>query len=222
MPNYTKTVNFAAKDALAPGTLAKRILGSEIDTELNNISTAVASKLDASALNTSLPLGSLIMYPSVTAPSGWLVCNGQEVSRSSYSALFSLLGTTFGSGDGSSTFNLPNYNNRLPVGAGGLYAAGAQGGSKDSVLVQHTHVATVNDFGHSHNLTLDVWRGANAQNLGPAWGGGDRRDATNVTRSTEGSVTTGITVSNSTEGVSGSDANMPPYLGIYFIIKATT
>lgn len=55
------------------------------------------------------PVGSIIPYGGVTAPSGWLVCQGQEVSRNTYAELFSVIGTTFGSGNGSTTFNVPKY-----------------------------------------------------------------------------------------------------------------
>lgn len=165
------------------------------------------------------PTGGLMMWPTASPPTGWLLCNGQAVSRVTYAALFAILGTTFGVGDNSTTFNLPNYTNRVPVGAGDLYSPAAIGGSKDAIVVSHTHTATVTDPGHTHTTTLDVWRGANASNTGPAWGGGDRRDATNVTN-TSASRTTGIAVSNSTEGSSGTNANMPPYLAIYYIIKA--
>jgi hypothetical protein len=73
-------------------------------------------------IQNSVPAGAVMMWTSNAAPSGWLLCNGQAVSRTAYTALFALIGTTFGVGDNSTTFNLPNYNNRTAVGAGGLYA----------------------------------------------------------------------------------------------------
>jgi microcystin-dependent protein len=165
------------------------------------------------------PTGTLTMWSTGTAPTGWLLCNGAAVSRATYAALFAVIGTTFGAGDTTTTFNLPDYRDRMPIGANTIAASiGATGGSKDATLVSHTHTATVTDPGHTHTTTLDVWRGANPANVSAAWGGGDRRDATNVI-GTSNSRVTSITVANSTEGSSGTNANMPPYLGINFIIK---
>ena len=80
------------------------------------------------------------MWPTATAPSGFLLCNGQTVSRSTYAALFAILGVVFGSGDGSTTFTLPDYRNKTVLGAGDLYAVAATGGSKDAVVVSHQTV----------------------------------------------------------------------------------
>jgi hypothetical protein len=68
------------------------------------------------------PTGSIAMWPTATAPSGFLLCDGSAVSRTTYANLFALFGTTFGTGDGSTTFNLPNFISNLPIGAGGTYA----------------------------------------------------------------------------------------------------
>jgi microcystin-dependent protein len=172
-----------------------------------------------SAVASGVPTGVLTMWSTGTAPTGWLLCNGAAVSRTTYAALFAVIGTTFGAGDTTTTFNLPDYRDRMPIGANTIAASiGATGGSKDAIVVSHTHTATVTDPGHSHSMTLNVWRGSNAGNTNPAWGGGDRQDATNKTQATT-TVGTGISVSNSTEGSSGTNANMPPYLGINFIIK---
>jgi len=165
------------------------------------------------------PSGTLTMWPTGTAPSGWLLCNGAAVSRTTYAALFAVIGTTFGAGDTTTTFNLPDYRDRMPIGANTIAASvGATGGSANATLVSHTHTATVTDPGHTHTTTLDVWRGSNGGNTSAAWGGGDRRDAVGVV-GTSNSRVTSITVANSTEGSSATNANMPPYLGINFIIK---
>ena len=63
-----------------------------------------------------LPTGSVIPFAGKTAPTGWLMCQGQAVSRTTYAQLFSVIGTTFGSGDGSTTFNLPDLRGRVAVG----------------------------------------------------------------------------------------------------------
>lgn len=81
--------------------------------------------------------GTIKMWGSDTAPSGWAICDNSAISRSTYSILFSIVGTVFGSGDGSTTFNLPDFRQRSPLGkaaSGTGSTLGATGGSID-----HTH-----------------------------------------------------------------------------------
>lgn len=80
-------------------------------------------------LTESTPVGKIDMYAGATAPTGWLLCKGQAVSRTTYSALFAIIGTTYGAGNGSSTFNIPDMRNRVPVGAGDTYNLNDAGGS---------------------------------------------------------------------------------------------
>ena len=167
----------------------------------------------SSAAGAAVPTGTLSMWPTATAPSGYLLCNGAAVSRTTYAGLFAVVGITFGAGDTTTTFNLPDYRDRMPIGAGTTYVAASTGGSANAIVVSHTHAATVTDPGHFHTMG-----GVNgnfssgplaAMNSSP----GDTRNSTST-------ITTGISVSNSTAGSSGTNANLPPYLGIYFIIKA--
>ena len=73
------------------------------------------------------------MFAGSTAPTGWMLCDGAAISRTSYSALFAAIGDTFGSGDGSTTFNLPSFINRSPLGAG-TRSVGTTGGGETHVL----------------------------------------------------------------------------------------
>jgi len=61
------------------------------------------------------PAGIVAMYGHTTPPTGWLSCNGSAVSRTTYAKLFAAIGTTWGVGDGSTTFNIPNYNQNNPI-----------------------------------------------------------------------------------------------------------
>lgn len=153
--------------------------------------------------------GELKMWPTDVPPAGYLICDGSAVSRATYSALYAVIGTTFGSGNGSSTFNLPNYVDRMPVGKGSGVAStiGATGGSKDAVVPAHSH--TISDPGHNHTYSFRSALMVQSGSATPCWAG-------TTTQNTSAS-TTGITI-NST-GVSASGANMPPYMGINFIIK---
>jgi len=150
------------------------------------------------------------MWPTATAPTGFLLCNGAAVSRTTYAALFAIVGTIFGAGDGSTTFTLPDYRDRMPVGAGTTYSANSLGGSKDAVLPSHNHTATVTDPGHSHqiNAVNEILSGGQFSTLKPQAGGNNTTTAV-----------TNISVAIASEGVSGTNANLPPYLGIFFIIK---
>jgi hypothetical protein len=144
-------------------------------------STKVATT--AYVANNAIPSGGIIIWSgsSSAIPSGWYLCNGSN-------------GT-------------PDLRNRFVVGAGSTYAVGNTGGTKDAIVVSHTH--SVSDPGHSHtigfqNHTID-------QNAGSA---GLVRQGTSNT-STQ---TTGISISST--GDSGTDANLPPYYALCYIQKA--
>jgi microcystin-dependent protein len=163
-----------------------------------------------------VPTGMLQMWSTASAPTGYLLCDGSAVSRSTYSALFAVISTTFGTGDGSTTFNLPDYRGRSPLGVSGSYALASTGGSADAVVVSHTH--TISDPGHSHSASAYEW-------TIPSVGGGylaysrnsNANNGAQVLAPGVGSATTGITAV--TAGVSGTGANLQPYLAINFIIK---
>jgi len=106
------------------------------------------------AFTNTVPAGSIQMWATGTAPSGYVLCNGAAISRTFYSTLFAVIGTTFGVGDGSTTFNVPDYTNRMPYGA----AVGTTGGSttiSTSNLPSHTHTGTTNgqSVPHSHTYS---------------------------------------------------------------------
>jgi phage-related tail fiber protein len=67
----------------------------------------------------SMPIGTIMAFPIDKIPSGWLICNGAEISRTTYKALFDVIGTTYGAGDGSTTFNLPDFQGKFLRGVGG-------------------------------------------------------------------------------------------------------
>lgn len=87
--------------------------------------------------------GEIKMWSTNTAPSGWLLCDGSAVSRTTYAVLFSVIGIIYGAGNGSTTFNLPNGTDAFPVGAGNLYAIGSTGGTTAytpaGTVSSHTH-----------------------------------------------------------------------------------
>lgn len=98
---------------LLPALIATKAQVTEGTAE-NVLMTPYLTKLMVNvAIPPSVPPGTLIHYAGRTVPSGWLIANGANVSRKAYAALFAAIGTTYGAGDGSSTFNLPNLNDRF-------------------------------------------------------------------------------------------------------------
>ena len=95
-----------------------------------------------------IPPGVIWEYGGASPPTGWLACDGSAVSRSTYAALFAVIGSAYGNGDGSTTFNVPNRTNRFGVGAGGLYARGSTGGSATETTSSagaHSHTGVTAD-----------------------------------------------------------------------------
>jgi microcystin-dependent protein len=183
-----------------------------------------------------VPTGMVVPFAGSSTPAGWLMCYGQAVSRATYSALFANVGTTYGSGDGSSTFNLPDLRgrsvfgkddmggsaaNRVTSGNSGIAGAtlGAAGG--DERMHQHDH--TVTDGGHSH--AMDMYTGQNAftstgayftDRVGGQIGTGSASGAKGTATGGINSATTGIGVDDAGAGAS---QNMPPALVLNWVIK---
>lgn len=178
------------------------------------------------ALTSLVPAGCIMQYGASSAPSGWLLCDGSAVSRSTYATLFAIISTTYGSGDGSTTFNLPNLKGRVPVGRDAADTSfdvlGETGGAKTHTLTSaesgvpaHTH--PISDPGHFHSL--NVWSFFVQTNL---VSGFQTTSNTGVLASTvnTNSQTTGITVSNNTAAnASSAHNNLQPYIVLNYIIK---
>ena len=107
------------------------------------------------------------------------------------------------------TNGTPDLRDRFVVGAGTTYAVNATGGSNDAVVVSHTHAATVTDPGHVHTYSSPNIAGSSVASAGPTGGGTENT----------GSAVTGISVTNATAGVSGTNANLPPYYALCYIMK---
>jgi len=115
-------------------------------------------------INNSLftPVGSILTYAGVTAPGGWLLCDGREVSRESYPRLYAVIGSLYGTPEGSGNFVLPNLTDRIPMGKSGSTSVGQSGGNNSITLStnqmpSHTHTGTSDLSGsHSHTGTTDA------------------------------------------------------------------
>lgn len=105
--------------------------------------------------NSGVAIGTIVNWPSNSLPVGWLKCDGSAISRTDYSSLFSIMGTTFGAGDGSTTFNLPNITDKNILGNGTL----GQLGGNNSVTLTTDNLPSHNhnyESTHSHALAITV------------------------------------------------------------------
>lgn len=177
----------------------------------------------------TIPVGAVMDFAGVSAPAGWLLCFGQAVSRATYVTLFGIIGTTYGIGDGSTTFNLPDYRGRITAGQdnmGGSSAGrigtvvtdvgtivgttlGSTGGSTThaqttSEMPVHSHANSLTDPGHTHTYNEAVSSG----NQKPASGGTAPFDSYSAIATS--SNTTGITITNANAGSGNAMAIMQP------------
>lgn len=223
MSNYTKSTNFATKDALASGNPLKIVKGTEIDTEFNNIATAVATKADlASPTFTgtpTLPTGTV----AVTQANG---SNTTTIATTAFVqaaiALLYPVGSIYTNASVSTNpATLLGFGTWEAFGTGrvmvGFDAGNAlfdtveeTGGSADAITVSHTHTATstVTDPSHNHSY-IQPAPGTFVQNINGTGQG--------AISGTTGSASTGITVATSisTTGSSGTNANYQPYITVY-------
>lgn len=127
------------------------------DSEIASYSYSQNTTQIINAANT----GNVFMFAGNTIPTGYLLCDGSEVSRTTYNNLFIAIGTTYGVGNGSTTFNLPNLKGKMPVGvkSGGVVSAlGAIGGS-----INHTHSITNHQHTQSHSHDCSHYHSMNHQ-----------------------------------------------------------
>lgn len=170
--------------------------------------------------------GVIQMFAGASAPAGWLLCRGQAISRTAYAALFAAIGTAYGAGDGSTTFNLPDLRDRFPVGAGSTYALNAKGGAntvtltkEQSGLPAHGHGFTQPKIpNHTHGMG-NLWSNGSGSETAYTMQSSRVRTTRNTTSSGGGGACTGGAVT-SHAGANASQAheNRPPYIGINFII----
>ena len=205
-PTFTGTVTAPELDLtgntslkLPVGTTAQRPTGATGDIRFNS----TLSKVETYSVSVwesvcGVPAGSVTCFAHSSVPSGWLECNGANVSRSTYATLFAAIGTTWGTGDGSSTFGLPDcrgewvrgWDNSRGVDSGRSIATTQSDQNKS-----HTHSASVTDPGHSH--TVNQYGG----NFGGSSGAQTfRSDHSGTSTAIVQSATTGISVSNGNQG----------------------
>jgi microcystin-dependent protein len=183
-----------------------------------------------------MPTGSFLLYSGTSPPNGWLLCYGQAVSRTGYAALYAVIGTTYGAGDGSNTFNVPDMRGRVGVGldnmggvAAGTVAAatsiGVAAGSENHTHTGPSHTHTTGD----HALTVTEMASHTHDFSAYSSSGGPQTYPGLNGNGTQGTVTTNVTGSGAAHnhgstgaagtGVTGTTSNMSPYVGLNYLIK---
>jgi microcystin-dependent protein len=169
---------------------------SAIQTQINTLTTNLAS---------AVPSGVISAYGGSSAPTGYLLCDGTAVSRTTYSALYAIVGTTYGSGDGSTTFNVPNLKGKVAVGRDSSQsefdALGETSGEKTVTLTEAQMPS------HTHSLSP-------GQVVGTGWTGGSTGNAYSPLGNNPQYNT-----SISSTGSGEAHNNLQPYLVINYIIK---
>ena len=214
--------------------LYRQIRTNKLISTHADISNAIIKKADIDNLNVKhditlnnnpyLPIGIVLPYATTTAPQGWLVCNGQEVSKTTYASLWDVIGTTFGVATDPDNFKLPDLRGRVIVGNGtgsGLSDRniGQNGGEETHTLTiseipSHNH--SINDPSHTHNTANTVQKNGVNTPDGIDNEGNEINTVTTIT-TTSSSATTGITINNT--GGGNAHNIMQPFTVLNYIIK---
>ncbi len=169
--------------------------------------TSSAHLTNKAYVDKSMPVGTVVAYAGTAAPTGWVICDGQTLNRTTYASLYSVCGTAYGAGDGSTTFNVPDLVDRFVKGAGTAVTTlggrtspvteRATAGTKTVPVPQHTHSATVtvaSGGSHTHTASTDAQGNHshlyNAQYFATGMGTG----GSSVMRPEAGATTTASTV----------------------------
>lgn len=156
-----------------------------------------------------MPTGSIEMFGGASAPTGWLLCQGQAVSRTTFEALFAVIGTTFGVGDGSTTFNVPDMRQRFPIGKAASGTGSTLGGTGGAI--DHVHDLDTSTS-HAKTTTTGNLVAFDRKTLNFTY------DTTFTATGGSSNVASAAVTTATTLGGDSDTAN-PPFLAVNFIIK---
>lgn len=174
--------------------------------------SAIEAANSAAAAQLSIPTGAVIPFAGSSAPSGWLLCYGQEVSRATYSELFAAIGTTYGVGDGSTTFELPDLRGRVPAGKDDMGGTAASRLTDSGTGNPGIDGATLGAAGGADRHTLTTAQMPAHTHNAPAGGAGSSAFTA------DGSG--GDLIATDSQGGDEAHPNVQPTIVLNYIIKA--
>lgn len=207
-----------------------------------NVSNLDADMVDGQHASTlGIPTGAMVPFGGTAAPTGYLICDGSAVSRATFAALFAVLSTTYGVGDGSSTFNVPDMRQRFAMGkaaAGTGSTLGSTGGAIDHTHTGPAHTHTISadgahthtlsgstdatDIDHTHNIPGEFTVGAGGTAMALHTNGMNSNNPHSHTLTGASTASAGShshTGATGSAGTGATGAANPPYLTFNYIIK---
>lgn len=157
-------------------------------------------------------IGSIVMFAGMIPPNGWLICDGSPVSRETFSSLFNVIGTSYGEGDGESTFNIPDLKGRVIIGTSDNHSLASIGGEENHGLIlnelsEHSHSVPQHGHGNSFTASTPILSHSITQATFTYAGQGNTQ-ATDKTTSTKRHFS-GVTSTNATRSTNVSVSNHP-------------
>lgn len=166
-------------------------------------------------------VGVITAYAGADEPTGWLQCDGRAISRTTYAELFNVIGTTYGAGDGSTTFNIPDLRNQVLVGAGDNYDLADTGGEAEVELIESELPAISAAFGihgqESGTIFYQLYNNATGTKLTNKYHTTATTD-NQISGSAYSYTQPGIAFGGDEDGNTVPHENMPPYVAINFLI----
>lgn len=242
---YMQSKNVASTRVLPPVGIPVRVPATTVGTQEEGVSTGTAratinfTGTDVTATDDAVnarvnvaiqgsPTGALVAWLTDAAPTNWLLCYGQSVSRATYAALYAVIGTVFGVGDGSTTFNLPDTRGRVMVGQDDMGGVAANRLAAANALAvtggASTHTLTTAELpSHSHSHTH-----GSHQHTYSSTQGTDQQNASSNTKIVMGNVNDRTPISPSAEtpaadatpaGSGSAHNNVQPYLTVNYIVR---
>lgn len=220
------------------GISYKVTLKTSADVEVWTVDGVQVPDIQPAPAAANVPTGAFLPYGAAVAPSGYLLCDGTAVSRTTFAALFAILSTAYGVGNGTTTFNVPDFRGRFPLGvatAGTGSTLGATGGAIDHVHTGPSHTHTVashtHTITHTHTVPRDAWGQvlntpavSGRLKTGDAGGAGseaaaEQATADNVTGPSSVANTGGTVLTTDAGGTGNTGTANAPFATVYYIVK---